>query len=220
MVGVGLIKLNNVIQFLIIERQLIKYGQLVEIPNESTGNMWTLGDQMNVKSKASKPGIDYHAVTFENRFINLDTVIAPLGNIVTGVRFALIDGVLSIQTRVNGFNYETGAIDPDYVWLSSNATERKPLELDRPDWPLRTLRKSIRNDEENLVAKFIPTDLVKDGAQHVVPFIDSLIVEPKYYAPLAGLGLYYKDQPGYGGFIAPQIVTYDFEPYITAPEEF
>lgn len=35
--------------------------------------------------------------------------------------------------------------------------------------------------------------------------------------PLAGIGIYHKGRPGYGGFIAPKLMTYDFTPHIQQP---
>lgn len=43
-----------------------------------------------------------------NIFLHLDTVIAPLGTVMAGVRFDLFDGVLSIGLRANSFNFLTG----------------------------------------------------------------------------------------------------------------
>lgn len=216
--GVALIKINQVIQFLIIEKELIKYGQL-NASSEATES-WKFGDEVDISSRSSRLAIDYHKLTWENRVINLDTVTAPMGKILTGVRFGLINGIISLQIRANSFDYSTGRIYPGNVWLSSDATERKKLVLDRPDVSTKTTKKSERFNDSNLVVEFVATDMFKDAAQHTVPFFDNLVVEPQHVTPLAGVGLYYKGQPGYGGFIAPQLVVYDFEPYITTPEEF
>lgn len=213
-----MIKVNGIVQFLIVEKELIKYGQL----NETIINdiPWQLGKQFRIDDRSVQSGIDYYALTWENRRINLDTVIAPLGNVVTGVRFALIDGVLSIGIRANRFDFLTGKVDADGVWMLSDVAERSVLHLNGLDVPSSTPRKSVRNTAPNLVAEFTPTDVTKDAAQHTVPFLDNSVSEPKHSVPLSGLGLYYKSQPGFGGFVAPQVVIYDFEPYISPPDEF
>lgn len=216
--GVGLIKVNGIIQFLIIEKQLIKYGQLNDTRTDDIP--WTLGEQFSIDHRSAKSGTDYHALTWDHRRINLDTVIAPLGRVVTGVRFGLVNEVLSIEIRANDFDFLTGKVEANGTWICSNITERKMLRLQRPDVSTSTPIKSIRNNEPNLLAEFMPTDIVKDAAQHTVPFFDNLVSEPKHSVPLSGIGLYHKTQPGYGGFIAPQVVVYNFEPYISPPDEF
>lgn len=58
----------------------------------------------------------------------------------------------------------------------------------------------------------------------VIPFFDSQIVAFNPPAPLGGLGLVYKGQPGYGGFIAFQIIaskyTYDIYSEMTYFNKF
>lgn len=56
----------------------------------------------------------------------------------------------------------------------------------------------------------------KDAAQTTVPFLDSQYVSAAEESPLQGVGLYFKGNSGFGGFIAPQIETLDFSSYIKA----
>lgn len=58
----------------------------------------------------------------------------------------------------------------------------------------------------------------KDAAQSTVPFIDIQEVISNPPVPLSGLGIYHKGQRGYGGFLAPKIMTYDFTPHIRVPQ--
>nr|CAI5830983.1 unnamed protein product [Callosobruchus analis] len=57
---------------------------------------------------------------------------------------------------------------------------------------------------------FDHTDLGKDAGQTTIPYLD---VQPVYNVPavpLAGAGIYYKGEKGYGGFVAPKITTYNY----------
>lgn len=72
----------------------------------------------------------------------------------------------------------------------------------------------MRNTKENAFIRFGPTHNRIDVSQRTVPFIDTQKILPKVAVPLAGIGLYYKGIPHYGGFLAPKLVIYDFEPYI------
>lgn len=64
---------------------------------------------INIYSSNFKEGIDYHKLTYEHRSINLDTVTAPQGKTVTGVRFHKRDDkTLELQIRATDFDFETG----------------------------------------------------------------------------------------------------------------
>lgn len=71
----------------------------------------------------------------------------------------------------------------------------------------------------NSFIKFTHSDMHKDAAQTTVPFLDSQDVVTSPPMPLQGLGLYYKGQSGYGGFIAPKIDTLDFSSFIKANQQ-
>lgn len=71
-----------------------------------------------------------------------------------------------------------------------------------PDW---------RSDQ---YIQFRPTDRVKDAGQQTVPFLDALPVGGKA-SPISGAGLYFKGLDGFGGYIAPVLIDYNAESFIT-----
>lgn len=162
-------------------------------------------------------GVDYHTLTHQNRAMNLDTVIAPVGTLVTGVRFKVIDGVLNIEIRATKFEFSTGKLLNDHKWIrNENANEhRTPINLKKSDIPARATDFSIQNNELNKFVQFQPSGIDEDVAQTTIPFIDSQIVESfDRQAPLSGVGIYFKGTRGFGGFIAPKVITYDMAPHI------
>lgn len=112
--GVQISKRNRMIQFLIAESKLLPYGKLNTTITHETGevnanNRYVGHPEFSIDSKGVQSGIDFHTLTYEKRSINLDTVLAPAGKLVTGVRFhALDDGTLTIQIRCTDFDYEAG----------------------------------------------------------------------------------------------------------------
>lgn len=95
------------------------------------------------------------------------------------------------------------------IWISSEAKPRYELLLDEPDVPFRAIRPTVPDWAPNQYIKFGPTDRFKDAAQVTVPFLDGTFVEGNP-SLLSGVGLYYKAQPHFGGFIAPYLVAFDF----------
>lgn len=95
------------------------------------------------------------------------------------------------------------------MWISSRDGIRTELILKNPDVPTRATQPLEPNWTEKQFIKFGPTDRVKDAAQTTVPFFDGTFVEGNPTL-LSGIGLYYKSQPGFGGFIAPYLNAFDF----------
>jgi hypothetical protein len=85
-----------------------------------------------------------------------------------------------------------------------------------PHIPTKTKVKSKRLSNSNSFIKFTNSDVGKDAAQTTVPFLDSQDVVTNPSVPLQGIGIYYKGQLGYGGFIAPRISTIDFSSFVRA----
>lgn len=114
--GVSITKRNRMIQFIIAESTLQPYGQIdtaiKTAEGETSGltnDRYVSHEEFELNDVGIKDGIDYHTLTYENRKVNLDTVTAPPGKLLTGIRFHVAnDGRLTIQIRVTDFNYVTG----------------------------------------------------------------------------------------------------------------
>lgn len=81
--------------------------------------------------------------------------------------------------------------------------------MDNVDIPTKT-NESTPDWDANRYVQFTHTSFKKDVAQTTVPFIDSQPVSTYPHVPLRGAGIYYKGREGFGGFVAPSIITYDF----------
>lgn len=104
------------------------------------------------------------------------------------------------------------------VWLSVADKQRTKLEIPRPDVPTRSPIRPQPVWVENQFIEFGPSDQMKDAAQVTVPFIDGSTVEGKPTI-LAGFGLFFKEQTGYGGFISPYLIVYDYASLIKPLEK-
>lgn len=204
--GVSLTKRNGVVQFAIAERQLNAFGHVDSTHIEYA---WKLGDHFVPNDNSSRDGTDYHTLSWEQRYLNLDTIIGPKGCLVTGVRFRKnSNGHLLLEVRFTEYNEITGKLvnlDGSF-WLSNVDGGKHRINTDNMDIPTKSNKPSIPNFKENSYIRFGPTHKKIDLSQRTVPFIDGLKVESGKPAPLSGIGLYYKGQSGYGGFVAPKLV--------------
>lgn len=213
--GVRLTRINRVIQFVITESVLRANGVVDNVPDEPT--LWKSGPLPNLADNATKEGVDYHKFTFDYRSVNLDTITAPIGQVVTGVRLQRNRlGQVHLEIRATDFDFVTGhLINMDKsIWLSNPAGGKHRINTDVSNISLKSPKPSVRSTKENAFIRFGPTHNRIDLGQRTVPFIDTQKVHPKVAVPLAGIGLYFKGLLNYGGFLAPKLVVYDFEPYI------
>lgn len=211
--GVQLVKRNGIIQFAVAERELSAYGNVDSVIDERL--LWKLPPQFNITDNHTIEGVDYATLTYENRSINLDTVAAPNGEVVTGVRFNrnAKDGHLLLEVRFTDIDVTAGKLInlEKSVWLSNANGGKHRINTDNLDLPINSPKPSIPNFKADTYVRFGPTHKKVDISQRTVPFIEGLKVEANVPVPLSGVGIYYKGQTGYGGFIAPKIVLYNFE---------
>lgn len=210
--GVQLLKRNGIIQFSIAERELSAYGNVDSVIDERL--LWKLSPQFNLTDNPTKENVDYISLTYENRSLNLDTIVAPNDEVVTGIRFQRNNvGHLMLEVRFTEMNVAAGKLinlDKSF-WLSNANGGKHRINTDNLDLPINSPKPSMPNFQPNTYVRFGPTHKKVDISQRTVPFIESLKVEANAPVPLSGVGLYYKGQNGYGGFIAPKIVLYNFE---------
>lgn len=167
-----------------------------------------LGSSFDIEDEGVVEGVDYHTLTQENRSINLDTVVVPDGYVVTGVRFGLVNGHISLQVRGTEFDYLSGRLNKNgSMWFSNANCGSDELILGKKSARVEERVKIVVNDRPNLFVKFGPTDFWSDISQTTVPLIDGEQVFVRENTPLSGVGLYHKSSKGFGGYIAVKLVV-------------
>lgn len=211
-------KRNRVIQFVIAERELQPEA---EVDNVRYGpNQWLASKFDFLNASDSQEAIDYHTLTWQHRSINLDTVVLPAHQVMTGVRFILLDGRLAVQIRATDIDFVSGKLIKleQSEWINHvNSGERTKIEIRGGDVPTRSQNVHHPVDSVNRFVEFQPTSMQKDIAQVTVPYIESVLLEASDPQPLSGLGLYYKDDAEHSGFIAVKLIAYELQPSIGAP---
>lgn len=154
--------------------------------------------------------MDYTSVTWQNRSIALTSAtIEGNDHVVTGVRFYKHNGHIGVEIRATRYDFKKGVlIDVEDSFWIRNSSKLTELDLVRPDVPTKSPEKSQMFPEDNKFIKFQPSDMDKDGAQTIVPYLDTSTISA--CVPLSGIGLMWKSTPGYGGFIAPKLIAFDF----------
>lgn len=216
--GIVLTKQNGIVHMAIAERKLLPYGQAEITSAHDFYEPWKSSyDFFNIGDTDIQPNVDYVALTYENRSINLDMVIVPNGHLVTGVRFRVTNtGHITLDVRATQFDFISGKLQDleKSEWFENQECGQREIILSRPSSPLNFLRNlSEINKMPNSFVQFQSTDYWSDISQLTVPFLDTQRVEPYSPVALSGLGLYHKTSQGSGGFIAPKLIVYDYESY-------
>ncbi|XP_017870065.1 PREDICTED: uncharacterized protein LOC108618522 isoform X2 [Drosophila arizonae] len=221
--GLRFVKRNRVFHLQIQEGQLLPRGAI----NESTLS-WKPVDEYKIYDRNVAKGIDYHTLSYESRSIDLDDIMKTddYSFVVTGLRFRVLGAHLNLEARLTEFDFTKGElIQPEVnsVWQSNDNTDvsgerRQKINIYNADVPTRSVVTSIPISKHNQYIEFVNSGMDKDAAQSTVPFLDIQDVVSQPPVPLAGIGLYYKGRPGYGGFLAPKIITYDFTPHVQVPK--
>lgn len=167
--GISLTKRNGVIQFAIAERQLKAFGH---VDTQFVEYAWKLGDHFVPNDNQSIRDIDYHVLTWEKRALNLDSVIGPIGTVVTGVRFIIShNNHLQLAVRFTEYDADTGALinlDGSF-WLSNPDGGKHRINTDNyGDLPTRSTKPSIPHIKENGYIRFQPTHKTVDLSQRTV----------------------------------------------------
>lgn len=214
--GVRFVKKNRVIAIEIEEGLALPEGGI----DEST-RLWktTTNEDINV-NQATRKDIDYMQMSYEQRAIDLDTLKAPDGHVITGLKFRNIGGHLNLEVKVTPIGFSTGKVKGDLsTWIANDNTPatrnaRTKLDILMPDIPTHFHGHSIIDSRHNQYLLFDATSADKDVMQTTIPYLDAQKVAPKTGTWLSGLGLYHKGRIGYGGYVGLSIITYDFSKHL------
>lgn len=163
-------------------------------------------DQQNLKENE-----DFVSIAPNYSLALVSATIQDNDHVVTGARFRKTNGHIGIEVRATRYDLERGILmDPEASFWIGNSNSLNQLELHEPDVPTKSPTKSQMYPESNEFIKLRQSDPNKGCEQTTVPYLDTTTIAS--YVPLSGVGLYYKSTAGYGGFVAPKLLTYDFGP--------
>lgn len=202
---------------MISERNLLPFGQAEVTPPYPFTETWKTADNIYNGGRTADDSVDHYTLTYANRSINLDIVTAPKDHLVTGVRFRIVDGRITLDIRATEFDFCTGRLknQENSMWVSNPNCGKVNIEVAKRNNPMSSGGElSAVNETPNAFIEFGPTDYWSDISQLTVPFIDTQRVEPYLPVALSGVGLYYKTTNTSGGFIGTKLIVYDFMPYI------
>ncbi|XP_044010363.1 uncharacterized protein LOC122854015 [Aphidius gifuensis] len=209
--GIKLVKKKRVFYIQTLQGKLEADGKIL-----NTSLQWVSVADVDYKNpNVSKS--DYHTLNYDERSVNLDTLASPDGYAMTGIRFLKIKGHLSLGIKVTPFNFTSGLLqgDENSEWITNSVNDRSEIVISNAGIPTLSRDENIIHMEKNTFVKFGWSDYLKDIQQTPIPFLDIQPVVADPPAPLSGAGIYYKGQPGFGGFVGLKLVAYSYIDLVT-----
>lgn len=119
MTGVRFVKKNNIFHIQIQQGQLLENGNI----DKSTAH-WKPVDNFTVFDKHAVLHRDYYKISWTDRTVYLDTLDAPLNNVLTGLRFQLDGNNLKFEIQITPFNFSSGEMKKhESSWISNSSSD-------------------------------------------------------------------------------------------------
>merc|ERR1719295_1732914 len=159
-------------------------------------------------------------MSYEQRAMDLDSLSAPEGHVLTGLKFRKLGGHLNLEIQATPIRFREGQLIPEQsIWIANDNTPasnkpRRLIPIILPDIPTRLRATNKVDGDQDQYLQFDTTSAHKDVAQTTVPFLDVQPVSVKPATWLAGAGVYHKGRIGFGGFVGLSVETFDFSRHL------
>ena len=138
-------------------------------------------------------------MSYEQRAVDMDTLVAPPGHVLTGVKFRDLGGHLNLEIQITPVEFTTGKVLAEKsIWIANDntpATTTSPrtlVPIIMPDVPTKYPGHNQVDTTTDQYIEFDASSPHKDVSQTTIPFIDAQQVAPRPATWLAGAGLYHK----------------------------
>eukprot|EP00095_Tigriopus_kingsejongensis_P006035 maker-scaffold889_size84747-snap-gene-0.24 protein:Tk06035 transcript:maker-scaffold889_size84747-snap-gene-0.24-mRNA-1 annotation:"hypothetical protein L798_01615" len=214
--GVRFIKRDRVIHLEIEQALALPEGSIYEESRE-----WKSPPPVDINRDI--PNTDFLMMTYETRALDTDTLEAPSGHVITGIRLRSLGGHINLEAQVTPIGFTSGKLIPERAtWIGNDntpasASPREQENIYMPDISTFDHKSEILAGNNKFI-QFDATSAHKDVMQTTIPFLDAQTVAPSPGTWLSAVGLYYKGTTGYGGFVGPLVRSYDFTRHLLLPE--
>jgi len=128
--GLRFVKKNRIFHLQIQQGKLLPHG-VIDIKTVE----WKPVDDYEIDGKNIVNGVDYHALHYYNRSLDLDNVMSQNDNssVVTGIRFRVLGSHLNLMAQLSKFDFESGRLlqpKVNSIWQSNDGQNREKINLD------------------------------------------------------------------------------------------
>jgi len=216
--GLRFIKRGRVIHPQIEQARALPEGGIDESTRKWVEPAETFSNDTKVLSDKNNTKI--FMMSYEKRAMDMDTLHAPVGHVLTGIKLRDIGGHLNLEIQVTPVEFATAKLLSERsTWVANDNTPatdkpRSLVPIIMPDIPTKFEGYNKVDTDTDEYVMFDSSSAYKDVSQTTIPFIDAQPVAPQPASWLGGAGLYHKGRVGYGGFVGLKVLTYDFSRHI------
>ena len=137
-------------------------------------------------------------MSYEQRAVDMDSLQAPAGHVLTGVKFRNLGGHLNLEIQITPVEFTTGKVlKHRAIWIANDNTPatlkpRALVPIIMPDVPTKYRGENLVDTTTDQYVMFDASSAHKDVSQTTVPFIDGQPVAARPATWLGGAGLYHK----------------------------
>ncbi|KAF7987386.1 hypothetical protein HCN44_003148 [Aphidius gifuensis] len=143
---------------------------------------------------------------------SLEDAVLPIGYGLKGKKlFYLALTFVNNETiglKIWGIPLIPGDNNTEEIEITKLSNDGEKIEMNEPDQSEYSPENFLISEPGQQI-QLQQTDEIKDAAQTTVPYLDIQDVESNPSQPLAGVGIYYKGNHGFGGFIGIRIFVID-----------
>ena len=203
--GLRFIKRGRVILPQIEQARALPEGGIDESTREWVEPAETFSNDTKVLSDKNNTKI--FMMSYEKRAMDMDTLHAPVGHVLTGIKLRDIGGHLNLEIQVTPIEFATAKLLSERsTWVANDNTPatdkpRSLVPIIMPDIPTKFQGYNKVDTDTDEYVMFDSSSAYKDVSQTTIPFIDAQPVAPQPASWLGGAGLYHKVNTKYALFL-------------------
>ena len=203
--GLRFIKRGRVILPQIEQARALPEGGIDESTRQWVEPAETFSNDTKVLSDKNNTKI--FMMSYEKRAMDMDTLHAPVGHVLTGIKLRDIGGHLNLEIQVTPVEFATAKLLSERsTWVANDNTPatdkpRSLVPIIMPDIPTKFEGYNKVDTDTDEYVMFDSSSAYKDVSQTTIPFIDAQPVAPQPASWLGGAGLYHKVNTKYVHFL-------------------
>ncbi|XP_014232973.1 uncharacterized protein LOC106656487 [Trichogramma pretiosum] len=208
--GIRFRKVNDILHLQVQQAKLLPSAAI-----DPKTKSWVKVNAYETTDRDVRVGIDYHQLSWYSRSFELDDVEVYKNTVLTGVKFAVDQGLIRLEVRGTEFSNTSGKLKANkHSWHRHTTSQEQlsPFQLEYLDLPPEHPISQPALTDPGRYTTLSTSSMHHDLGQSVIPFVDLKPIASKNPdVALSGVGLFHKSyKESAAGYLALKILTYNF----------
>uniref|UniRef100_A0ABD2VYT6 Vitellogenin domain-containing protein n=1 Tax=Trichogramma kaykai TaxID=54128 RepID=A0ABD2VYT6_9HYME len=208
--GIRFRKVNDILHLQVQQAKLLPSAAI-----DPKTKSWLKVNAYETTDRDVRVGVDYHQLSWDSRSFKLDDVEVDKNTVLTGVKFAVDQGLIRLEVRGTEFSNTSGKLRANkHSWHRHTTSQEQlsPFQLEYLDLPPEhPISQPVLTDPGRYTT-LTTSSMRHDVGRSVIPFVDlKPIASRNPDVALSGVRLFHKSyKESAAGYSALKISTYDF----------